>query len=102
MPSEYLYDDLVKESKDLASSLLSTSLVVVHDAIGGGEHKVTEATSGEHVLHPLLHLVHRAIETGRDNSALVDAADQVNNNLATAVIIENLEFANVALKNTHQ
>lgn len=91
------YDDLVKESKDLASSLLSTSFVVVHDAISGGEHNVSKATSWEHVLHPLLYLMNGAIKAGGDHTTLVDTADQVYNNLAVAVIIENLEFTNVAL-----
>jgi hypothetical protein len=45
---------LIEETKDFASSLLSTSLIVIHDAESGGEHNMTESTGGEDVQHPLL------------------------------------------------
>lgn len=92
------YNDLIEETKDFTSGLLGTSLVVIHDAEGGGEHKVAEPTRRKNVLHPLLDVMHRDIETGGDHSALVDAANQVDNNLARAVVIKNLEFSDVAYK----
>ncbi len=36
------------------------------------------------------------VEAGGNHSALVDAADQLNNDFSVAVIIEHLELANVA------
>jgi hypothetical protein len=48
---------LVEEAQHLASGVLSTSLLVIHNAEGGGEHDVTETTSGQNILNPLLNVL---------------------------------------------
>lgn len=87
---------LVEKSEDLATGLASTSLLVVHDAEGGGQDNMTETTSREDVLHPLLDILDLHIEARRDDTALVDAANQLNDDLARSVVINNLELSNVA------
>ena len=69
---------------------------MVHDPKGGSEHNVPEATGWEDILHPLLNVRHCDIESGGDNSALVDAANELHHNLAGAVVVDHLELANVA------
>ena len=54
-----IYRYLIEEAKDLASSLLGASLLVIHNTVCGGEDDVSEATRGQHVVHPLLHLLHK-------------------------------------------
>lgn len=77
--------------------MLGTGLVVVHDALVGGEDDNTELTRGEHGVAEVLELVEGKIETGRDDATLVEATVQVNDDLASAGIIDNIEFVDVAV-----
>eukprot|EP00512_Aurantiochytrium_limacinum_P006350 CAMPEP_0171519688 /NCGR_PEP_ID=MMETSP0959-20130129/6037_1 /TAXON_ID=87120 /ORGANISM="Aurantiochytrium limacinum, Strain ATCCMYA-1381" /LENGTH=183 /DNA_ID=CAMNT_0012059149 /DNA_START=649 /DNA_END=1201 /DNA_ORIENTATION=- len=87
----------VEEAKDLASGVLSASLLVVHDTSGGRQNNVAELTGGEEVTHPLLDIANLDVKAGADNTALVQAAGQLNNNLARAVVVDHLELADVAV-----
>ena len=62
--------------------MLSLGLLVVHDTIGGGQDDLSELSGGEDVVHELLEVLKLEVVAGRDNSALVEAAVQLNNNLA--------------------
>ena len=86
----------VEETEDLTSRVLPPRLVMVHDAIGCGQDDVAELARGQQVDHPLLDGVRRHVEAGRDDAALIDAADQVDDDLAGPVVINDLELANVA------
>ena len=57
---------------------------------------IPELAGGKQVRGPLLDSVNADIEAGGDDSALVDAAVQVHDDLAGAVVIDNLELVNVA------
>lgn len=81
---------------DLATDVAATALLVVEDTIGGGEEEETELAGGEEVVHPLLHVRQGDVEAGGDGAGLVEAAEEVDDDLAGAVIIDNLELANVA------
>ena len=48
---------LIEEAQKLASGVLSASLIVIHNSIGGSKHDVTETTGGEDILNPLLHVL---------------------------------------------
>jgi len=87
---------LIEETKDLATGLLSAGLLVGHDTESGGHHDVAKASGGKDVLHPLLDAADGYVECGGDHTALIQSADQGNNDLAGAVVIEHLEFTNVA------
>ena len=76
--------------------MLAASLLVVHDALRGGQHDVTELTAGEQVAGPHLDLVDLNIEAGRDATALVQATNQIDNDLSGAVIVHNGDVTNVA------
>ena len=88
--------DLVEEAEDLAGNVLATGLLVVHDTGRGGQHNETERTGGQELLHPVLDLAELHVEVGRDNTTLVDAAVELNDHLAGAVVIDLLELADVA------
>ena len=87
---------LVEEANDLAADVLAASLLVIHDTLRGGQHDVTELTAGKEVASPHLDLVHLDIEAGRDAAALVQAADEVDDNLSRAMIVHNGNVTNVA------
>jgi len=88
---------LIEKAQNLSSGLSSTGLLVIHDSKGRGQHNMTEATRWQNVLNPLLNILDTNIESGRNNTALVDAAVQLNDNLAGAVVIDNLKLTNVTI-----
>ena len=87
----------VEETEDLATDMLGTSLVVVHDTLVGGEHENTELTGRKDSVGEVLELSEGQIETGRDDTALVEATVEVHNDLAIAGIIDDLEIVDVAV-----
>ena len=87
---------LVKEAKDLASNVLSPSLLVVHDTGRRGEHDVTELTRRQQVGDPLLHVLELDVVAWGDDTALVQAAVELDDNLAIAVVVDLFELSDVA------
>ena len=87
---------LVEHTKDLATSVLAASFLMVHDTSRGGQDNITELTGRKQVGGPLLKIGKLDVETGGDDTALVDTTDELNNNLAGTVIVDLLELANVA------
>ena len=90
---------LVEETEDLAGNVLATSLLVVHDTGRGGHDDVTERTRGQELLNPVLNLTELDVEARRDDTTLVDAAVELDDNLTGAVVVDLLELANVACDN---
>ena len=87
--------DLIDITKDLASGMLLTGFLVIHDSVRGGENQVTELTGRQEVVDPLFNLSDSNVEARRDDSALVDATNQVDDDLSTTVVINDLELADV-------
>ena len=54
----------VEEAEDLATDVLGTGLVMVHDTLVGGQDNDTELTRGEHSVAEVLELVEGEIEAG--------------------------------------
>jgi hypothetical protein len=77
--------------------VLSAGLLVIHNTVGGGEHQLTELAGRKQVGSQLLNLVQGHVESGRDDTALVQTTEQVDDNLAASVIIDNLEVTNVSV-----
>jgi hypothetical protein len=69
---------------------------VVHDTGRGGKDNVTELTRGQQLDNPLLHVAELDVVAGRDDTGLVDAAVELDDDLAVAVVVDLLELANVA------
>lgn len=87
---------LVEEPEELASGLLPSGLVLVHDAEGRRQHQVAEPTGGKNVLHPLLKVCGGYIEARGDDSALVDSADELDDDLARPVVVDHLELSDIS------
>ena len=88
---------LVEEAEDLATSVALAGLFVVHDAQGGGEDDEAELAGGQDVADPLLEGLDVNVEAGADRAALVEATVEVDDDLAGAVVIDELELTNVAV-----
>jgi hypothetical protein len=76
--------------------VLAASLLVVHDTSGGGQDDVAELTGGKELGSPLLEVTELDGVAGVDDTALVEAAVQLDDDLAGAVVINLLELADVA------
>lgn len=70
---------------------------MVHDTSRGGEDDETKLSRGEQVLDPLLNVVDLDVESGRDDTTLVESAVELNHNLSGSVVVNVLELANVAV-----
>ena len=76
--------------------MLAASLLVVHDTGGGGQDDETELTGGKELDDPLLNIAELDVVAGGDDTGLVDAAVELDDDLAVAVVVDLLELANVA------
>lgn len=72
---------------------------MIHNTKRSGQDDETELTGGEEVGDPLLHIVELDIETRGDDTALVEATVELDNNLAGTMIVDDLELTNVAYPN---
>lgn len=88
---------LKEESQDLSTGVLSTGLFVIHDTVRGSEDQMTELTRWEQVRRQLFDLIQSNIKSWRNNAALVQATQQVDDDLATSVVIDDLELSNVSV-----
>ena len=76
--------------------MLPLRLLVVHDAVRRGQDYVAELARREQVDDPLFQLARTDVEPRRDDAALINASDELDDNLAGAMVIDNLELADVA------
>ena len=66
--------------------------------MGEGTHEddLAERTGGEEQVDPVLDLADLDVEAGRDDARLVQAAIELDDNLARTVVVDDLEVADVA------
>lgn len=87
---------LIEEANNLSGDVLPSCLFVVHDSSTGGEDDVAKLTRGQQLYNPFLKVTELDVVARRDDTSLVEAAIELNNNLAAAVVIDFLEFADIA------
>lgn len=68
---------------------------MVHDTSRGGQNDVTELTRGQELGGPGLKVTELNGVAGVDDTALVETAVQLDDDLARAVVVNFLELANV-------
>lgn len=68
---------------------------MVHNTSRGSKDNETKLARGEEVVNPVLQLGKLNVKARGNNTTLVEASVQVNNNLSGAVIINDFEFINV-------
>jgi hypothetical protein len=86
----------IKESKNLSSRLLASGLFMCHNSVGGRKDNVPELPGWQQVDDPFLNFSILHIETRTNDTALVEAASQLNDNLVRTVVIDNFEFPNIS------
>ncbi len=90
-----VYCCLVEVAKDLASCALASGLLMIHDTVRGGEHNVAELTRRQQVVDPLFNVFQLNVKARADHATLVNSANQIHNNFAVAVVIDDFELPNV-------
>ena len=70
---------------------------MVHDTLVGGQNESAELTGGKDGDAEVLKVLELEIEVGGDHSALVESSVEVNDDLSTSGIIDNLELADVTV-----
>lgn len=68
---------------------------MVHNTSRGGQDDVTELTRRQQVGNPLLNVVDLDVESGRNNTDLVQSTVELDDNLTGSVVINVLEVLNV-------
>ncbi len=71
-------------------------LIVVEDSLGGGQHEVAELSGRQNVGGPTLEVVEGDVEAGRDDAALVDSSEELDDDLAGSMVVDYFELADVA------
>ena len=82
--------------------MLSSSLLVIHDARRGGQDDIPELTGWKQSHNPLLKIFQLDIVSWRDNTGFVEAAVQLNDDLAVAMVVNLFELANVTYESQRQ
>jgi hypothetical protein len=87
---------LIEEAQDLACNVLPPRLLVIHDASASREDNKSELTRWEKFDYPFFHIAQLDVVAGADGAGLVDAAVELDDNLAVAMVVDFFEFADVA------
>ena len=75
--------------------MLSLGFFVIHNTVGGGEDDISELSGWEDVVDELLEILDLEIVSGGDDSALVQSAVQLNNDLACSLVVNDFELIDV-------
>jgi len=81
--------------------VLPPGFVVIHDTTGSSHNNFAELPGGQEVVCPLFVVPDSNVEAWHDDADLVDASGQVDDDLATTVVVDNLELADVAVLHHH-
>ena len=75
--------------------MLGSGFLVVHDALSRRQHAESELAGGEDRVDGVLELSDFEVEA-RADSALVDSSVQLNHDLSSTLVVDNLEVVDVA------
>ena len=87
----------IEESDNFASNMSFSAFLMGEDALGGGEHEMAELSGGEDVAGPFFEFRENDVVPGRDDSALVDPSNELNDNLLASVIIDDFKLSNIVV-----
>ena len=87
----------VEESQYLSTNLLAPSFLVVHDATGGGHDNLAKETRGQESSNPALDLVVGEVVPRGNDSALVEAPVQGNDDLSRSMVVHENELVDVSV-----
>ena len=68
---------------------------MIHDTSRGSKNNEAELTRRKQVVDPGFNILLLDVEAGRDDTTLVKTTNQLNDNLAGSVIINDFKFTNI-------
>jgi len=86
---------LVEESNDLAGDVLSSCLLMVHNASTRRQDNVAKLSTWQQLHHPFFQISKLNVVAGRDDTSLIEAAIELDDYFAVSMIVHFFEFANV-------
>lgn len=95
MQNQKQIKDLVKVTQNLSGNMLPSGLLVVHNTSRGSKDNISKLSGREKIVNPRLNFANTNIETGRNDSSLVDTTVKLNNNLTSTMVVNKLKVANV-------
>ena len=87
----------VEVAENFASNVSLSGLIVVHDTLVGGEDDVTELSGREDLGEELLEVLELEVESGRDDTDLVDSSVQVDDDLSVSSVVNDFEVSDVSV-----
>jgi len=88
---------LIEEPNDLTSHVLPPRLFVIHNTSACCQDDVPELSRWQQLDNPLLEISELNIIAGRDDTGLVETAIELNDDFARSVVVNFLEFSDVAV-----
>ena len=78
--------------------MLSSGLVVVHDAVLGGQDAEPILSGRQDLVHFSVHVCELQIEARRDSTTLVDAARQLDDDFVCSLVVDDLNVINISTR----
>ena len=70
---------------------------MVHDSIRSRQNQLSELAGRKQIRSQLLNLIKSDVESRRDDTALVEATQQIDHNFTASMVINNLEGSDVTV-----
>jgi hypothetical protein len=87
---------LVEKPKNLSSNMFPPSFLVIHNPRTSGKDNISNTSCRQELIDPCFQIGKTDVESRRNDSALVETSVELNDNLTRTVIINFLEFSNIA------
>ena len=87
----------IEETNDLSSNVSPSCLLVGVDALVCRNDQVSELSRRQHAIRPFLKVGQGQVVSGTDDSALVDPADQFDDDFLGTMIIDDFKLSNIAM-----
>ena len=75
--------------------MLSPCLLMIHDPSTRGQNNITNASSWQKLVDPFLQIGKTNVESRGDDTAFIQTAVELDDNLARTMVVDFLEFADV-------
>ena len=86
---------LVEKPNDLPRNVLPPCLLVIHDTRRGSQNDIAKLTRRKQLDNPLLHVAQLDVVAGGDDAGFVEAAIELDHDLAAAVVVDFFVLADV-------
>jgi len=86
----------VEESKDFPSNMLSSRFLMIHDPSAGSQHNVSDTSSRQELIDPVLHIPKTNVEPRRNDPTFIQTSIELNHNFARTMIVNFLKLSDIA------